>query len=201
MQNCRYTTPTTVRNVKGLHKINQFVEFNPFPEIPDTKKQTFLIFDFHPFFDGLIGYESLKNLKTDIITSTNELKFPSGKIQMKRKYPEVKSIYLNAHETKTVSLSINVAGDFYLDDDIRINSNVFIHSGLYSAGNGYTQVFITNQSSESCKIDLTNDILKPEINNFETGIPETSERDLHLKKKLFDQLRIDHLNADEKTIF
>lgn len=112
-ERCRITNPTTVRNVSGTHTVNRFVEFNPFPEIPNTFAQIFLIFDFHPFFDGLIGYETIKNWKTDIITSQDELRFPSGKVTMKRKYPEVKSIYLNAHESKVVSLATECDGVFF----------------------------------------------------------------------------------------
>lgn len=171
-KNCRSTKPTTVRNVSGSHIVDKFVEFNPFPQIPNTTKQTFLIFDFHPFFDGLIGYETLKNLHVDIITSTNELKFPTGRVAMNRKYPDVKSLYLNAHETKPVSLQTEVNGDFFLENDLAIASNVFIHSGLYTADSGYVQIFITNYSSEPCKVALTPDIIKPEINNFETGTPD-----------------------------
>ena len=199
LHNCRRTVPTTVRNVRGSHLIDRFVEFNPFPQIPNIPKQTFLIFDFHPFFDGLIGYESLKNLNADIITSRNELKFPTGTIAMMRKYPDVKSVHLNAHDTKPVSLSVNVTGDFYLDNDVHVASNVFIHSGLYTATNGYTQVFISNSSNEPCKVDMCPDIFEPEINNFETGTPETPEQTSNIKRKLFDQLRIDHLNTDEKS--
>lgn len=171
-ENCRLTRPTTVRNVSGSHVIDRYVEFNPFPQISGTTKQTFLIFDFHPFFDGLIGYESLKNLHVDILTSTNELKFPYGILQMRRKYPDTTSLNLNAHETKAVSVPSNAEGDFLLENDIEIEPNVFIHSGLYAAKNGHVQVFITNNTNELCKIELSPDILKPEINNFETGTPD-----------------------------
>lgn len=172
------------------------MEFNPFPDIPNTSKQTFLIFDFHPFFDGLIGYETLKNLKADIITSSNTLKFPSGKITMKRKYPEVKSLYLNSHETKLVSLSTSATGDFFLEKDLSIDQHSFIHSGLYRAENGYVEVCLTNLSPKPHRINLSPDLLEVEINNFECGTPD--EHPPTMKKELLEQLRLDHLNAEEK---
>ena len=167
LQNCRYTTPTTVRNVKGSHTIHQYVELNPFRSIPNTSKQIFLIFDFHPFFDGLIGYETLKNLNADIITSKNELKFPTGTIKMKRKYPDVRSMHLNAHETKIINLPTKLNGEFLLEDDLFIDKNVTIPSGLYLAENEYARVLVTNHSSEATQVQLNSYTLDPEINNFE----------------------------------
>lgn len=83
----KFTDPLTVHNINGVHTINQSVHFNPFYKIPNTQKLQFYVFDFHPFFDGLIGYEALQNLKANIITSTNEIQLPSGNIKMLRKYP------------------------------------------------------------------------------------------------------------------
>lgn len=198
-EKCRITQPTTVRNVSGSHVIDRFVEFNPFPNIPNTSKQIFLVFDFHPFFDGLIGYETLKNLKADIITSLNKLRFPSGEVPMKRKYPVVKSVYLNAHETKPVDLTTKSVGDFFSDRDLTIDPHCFIHSGLYRAENGYVKIFLTNRSSEPCRITLTADVLEMEVNNFECSTPDVPHNINPVERNaLFDQLRTDHLNADEK---
>lgn len=175
------------------------MELNPFPTIPNTQKQVFLVFDFHPFFDGLIGYESLKNLNADIITSTNELKFPFGKVKMKRKYPDSKSVYLNAHESKTINISTRVNGDFLLENDLVIEPNVVIHAGLYSADNENIHMLISNYSDEVHKIDLNSNILNPEINNFETGSPpEKYGSTYHLGETLRNQLRINHQNVEEK---
>lgn len=87
LEKCRFTDPIKVHNINGTHTINQFVEFNPFYKIPNTQKLNFYVFDFHPFFDRLIGYEALQHLKANIITTTNELQLPYGTIQMLRKYP------------------------------------------------------------------------------------------------------------------
>lgn len=50
-------------------------------------KIKFYVFDVHPLFDGLIGYEALQLLKANILSGTNELQFPKGKIKMLRKHP------------------------------------------------------------------------------------------------------------------
>lgn len=53
--------PATITNIMGKHVIKSYVNFNPFPDIIQT---TFIfhVFDFHKFFDGLIGYETLQQL-------------------------------------------------------------------------------------------------------------------------------------------
>lgn len=53
--------PTTITNIMGKHVIKSYVNFNPFPDIIQTTF-IFYVFDFHKFFDGLIGYETLQQL-------------------------------------------------------------------------------------------------------------------------------------------
>lgn len=198
LEKCRFTDPAKVHNINGTHNINQIVEFNPFFKIPNTEKLKFYVFDFHPFFDGLIGYESLQLLKADILTSTNEIRLPHGIIKMKRRYPDVKSVYLNAHESKPVNLPTRVNGDFFLENDLVVAPNVIIHSGLYSTKNENVQVLITNYSNESKRIDLDENIIRPQINNFETRTPFEEASKPSISEKLLKQLRIDHLNPDER---
>lgn len=187
-----------VRNVSGSHEINRFVKLNPFPQIEGLEKSTFYVFQFHNFFDGLIGYETLKNLKANILTGSNELQFPNGKIKMFRKYPDVKNINLNSQETRVIGLPIKTEdGDFFLENDLLIQQQVIIHSGLYHVSDNQTRVVITNYSNEPCKINLDQKILKPEINNFETGTPNLNQN--VMKKSLFEQLRISHLNNEEQS--
>lgn len=195
-QNCRVTTPTRVRNISGSFVVDRFVEFNPFIQIPGTSKLTFFVFDFHPFFDGLIGYESLQKLKANILTTTNVLQFPNGAVKMLRKYPETTALHLNAHETKIINIATSVQkGDFFLEDDIFIAPYVAIQSGLYTANEKHALVAITNMSAEPTRVNIPGEI-QTEICNFETNKPLVNKP---IKRDLFKQLRTDHLNNEEKT--
>lgn len=197
-EKCRTTTPLKVRNVSGSHKIDRFVEFNPFPQLSHPEKATFFVFHFHPFFDGLIGYETLKNLKANILTETNELEILNEKIKMYRKYPEIEQIHLNSNETKAINLPLTTHdGDFFLDNDLFIQNNVIIHSGLYNARHNQARVIITNYSSEPCKIKLDQHLLTPEMNNFETSTPDDTKH--QPASSLYEQLRISHLDSDERS--
>lgn len=197
IMHCAYGTPHKVRNVSGTHIINRFLKLNPFPFIKDTKPLIFHVFEFHPFFDGLIGYQSLQELKTDILTSTNELKFPSTSIQMYRKYPDTKLVSLNSNETKIITMPSSIEkGDFLLEHDIQIHENVKILSGLYTAEDYNTNVVVCNISPNQVEIKINKPLLT-EINNFEQIPPEAPTRN-SMSSELFSQLRIDHLNEEEK---
>lgn len=197
-EKCKTTTPMHVRNVRGSHEIDRFVNFNPFPQIKGTDKTTFYVFHFHTFFDGLIGYETLKDFKANILTESNELQFGDEKMKMFRKYPETRNITLNSNETKVMILPIHGSnGDFLLENDIFIQPRVVIHSGLYSVSDNQTLVVITNYSNEPAKVCINQKLLEPELNNFETGSPVFHESEI--KRSLFNQLRISHLNSEERA--
>ena len=117
---------------------------------------------------------------------------------MKCKYPDTISLHLNAHETKLIKIPTEVKGDFLLEEDLEINSHVIIHSGLYSAEDYRVIMPIMNHSSQPCSITISNDILKPEINNFEAITLESNKHDINQEKPLYNQLRTEHLNDDEK---
>lgn len=155
------------------------------------------MFEFHNFFDGLIGYETLRKLKADILTTENQLKFPTGIINMYRKYPDSAVLQLNCNETRVVNLPTDMNnGEFYLEDDIFLSSEVVVHAGVYSCSDSRVFVPVTNISNEPTKI-VVNDPLAVELNNFDTDV-EIPEIYNESKGRIFDQLRLDHLNNEEK---
>ena len=181
----------------GSHQINQFTEFNPFPHIKNSPKLTFYIFDFHSYFDGLIGYESLQHLKANILTHSNELQLPSTTIPMFRKYPDTTNISLNSNESKFISIPTNNnEGDFLIENDIEISESLIVHSGLYSSKQGQAYVAITNISSKPIKVKI-DEPFQVEIQNFETCFPDMIPKCKN-KQDLFKQLRLAHLNEEER---
>ena len=70
-----------------------------------------------------------------------------------------------------------------------------IQSRVYRAEEYHALVAISNVSSEATKINIS-DKLETEISNFETEAPLTNK---HMERDLFQQLRTDHLNKEEKT--
>lgn len=76
-----------ILTVNGTFTVNKYVNFNPFPLLKQSKSFQFFVFNFHNFFDGLIGYEALQILKAIIDTANNKLIFADCSIPMKRKFP------------------------------------------------------------------------------------------------------------------
>ena len=197
LENCRSTQPVRIKNVTGAHLTNKFVELNPFPSIPDSMKQIFYVFDFHTFFDGLIGYETLRTMGTNIQTAQNELKFSNGIIKMFRKYPKLTSIQLNSNETKIMSIPVDKCeGEFYLDQDVLLSPDVMIHSGIYNSFDNRMLAIVSNLSSKPAKV-IVSSPLEVELNNFTTNAiyPEKCTAS---NRRIFEQLRLDHLNYEEK---
>lgn len=198
LEKCKITKPVKVTNINGSKNINQLVEFNPFFNIPGSKKQVFYIFDFHKFFDGLIGYETLRSLNANILTTQNELKFPTGVVKMFRKYPDSSIVQLNSNETKVVNLPTNlINGEFYLEDDFALSTDVIVHAGIYQTFDNRAFVTVSNLSQGPSKVNVDGP-LQVELNNFSTEEPIHNEHVETPKRTVFDQLRLDHLNSEEK---
>lgn len=119
---------------------------------------------------------------------------------MYRKYPEI----FNKTITKQSILNVEIpvtenCGDFYFEDT-EILPKLFICSGLYKADDCKALVTIRNDSENDQEFVLQNPI-PIELNNFEII---TSEEINHQEfqptryRKLIDQLRLEHLNNEEK---
>ena len=186
-----------VQTVNGSYKIDKFINFNPFPNNPSCETSQFYVFNFHKYFDGILGYEFLQKCNATIDASSNTLRIGEKIINMKRKFPA--SVSINAHETKFVKIAnCNSTGDFLLPRDIELQPSVFINSGIYRANKQNALVAISNLTDN--EISLPYPHVNIELNNFETEMP--AKEHTRIKTKLFERLRLDHLNSEErKTVF
>lgn len=196
LKNC---TPTGVKSINGKHNINKCVEIEMF-----NQPLTFYALKFHPYFDGLIGYESLRNLKAEILTSSNTLKLPTTSVNMLRKYPDSFSRNLNAYEEIPLPLKTNVPnGDFFVEHPLPLTDEVMILPGLYTAKDNKATVLLKNCCEVPVKIS-PNRLIFSELNNFEVVQkvenyePGYVFDNTSIDPRLKNQLRIDHLNIEEK---
>lgn len=184
-----------IKNINGTHDVNEFTHFNPFAKFSKKlSSQKFFLFKFHNYFDGLIGFETLRSLNAIIDTASNSLIIRELIIPLCRKYPE--SIQINSNETKSMIISTcMVDGDFFLENEIEILPKIKILSGLYKSLNCEAKVLIHSYDDDSREVNIC-DMLNAEINNFE----EAPIKGEHKCKSDFldSQLRLDHLNSEEK---
>lgn len=96
--------PMNVKNVKVKFQIDQYMELNPFFGIEGTSNLLFMIYEFHDFFDGLIGYEPSSLLNAAISTNSNTFHLPFANIVMQKRFPETTMFQLHVNETKLIEL-------------------------------------------------------------------------------------------------
>ena len=203
-QKYRILTKThRVKNVSGAFDIKEYVKWNPFETLLKTvvPKQNFFIFQFHEFFDGLIGYESLRTLNPIINTTENSLQIGNETIIMQKKYPS-KTVNLNSYEEMTIDLFTNLGnGDYYIDSPSLLTGNIFVMPGLYSSKDNKTTVLIKNTSETTAQMSPTQTIFA-DLNNFDTCDfdPGKHNNDFepNINRRLRNQLRIEHLNSEER---
>lgn len=177
-----------------MHKLDKFIQFSPFKGRPP---QIFYLHKFHSFFDGLIGYESLCNLNINIITSANKLQFPNCTLPMRKKYPDSYTVSINAREQKDLTLPTDITeGDFYVENELPLTEEIIVLPGIYHAQSNKATVMVVNKSQDVAKIN-PNRPLFGEINNFELQ-PKNFFQDKNQKGPVLSQLRLDHLNLEEK---
>lgn len=68
IDNCKDENGVKVTNVTGTHQINKSASLDIFQI---KKRLKFFVFKFHEFFDGLIGYESLRDLNARLDIRSN----------------------------------------------------------------------------------------------------------------------------------
>lgn len=81
IENCKNEPTSTITNLSGKHTINKSASIDIFGI---KKKLKFFIFKFHKLFDGLVGYETLRDLRAVLNTANNTLKIGRKIIKMKK---------------------------------------------------------------------------------------------------------------------
>ena len=116
---------------------------------------------------------------------------------MYRKYPKSTPLQLNANESKFVCFpTTSKIGDFVIEEDIEIASNITINSGLYQAKDNYAYLLVTNAGNQDINFNI-HEPFQCEPSNFETPVFKTSQS-TELQPKLLQQLRLNHLNKEEQ---
>lgn len=189
-----------ITNISGTHFVDKFTLINPFMDYAKSLEwQKFYLFEFHEYFHGLIGYESLRSLGAVIDTVHDILKIGSHTIPLYKKFPE--TININAQEIRPIVIPTSISdGDFLIEEDVEILPNMHILSGIYRSKDHKAEIFVHNSNNDSKEINL-GDTFNVEVNNFELSHPEQDESamDHSTQNELFDQLRLEHLNKEERV--
>lgn len=194
IENCKDEPVSKVTNVKGTYTINKSASFDPFQV---NKKLKFYVFKFHKFFDGLIGYESLRDLNAKIDVRKNTLKIGRKTFNMKKRYPDDHKINLTEQEFQFIKLKTKKEGDFLVEEE-KLYENFSILPGLYRSNNRIAFVAVQNHSKNPLEIN-TNEL---KISNDLENEMENDPFDLTDLPKTVDPVnysfRDDHMSEEEK---
>lgn len=190
-------TPLSVKNVNGKHSIKQYVTFNPLPHVQSSFAEKFLVFNFHKFFNGIIGYEFLQKSRAIINSEKNTLNFSDASIKMQRHKLSTSQHEIQAHSTSFEKISVSTSNaDFLIEEDIEIQPNVFINAGIYTSKANDALVAISNYTKDNVSISCHE--MQTEPFNFHPA-SETRAQATVRKNFLFEKLKTDHLNEEEKN--
>lgn len=140
-----------VKNINGTHNITKSASFDVFGI---KKKIKFFIFKFHEYFDGLIGYETLRDLKAKLDIGKNQLKIGRKIVNLKKKFPSEHTLTLNEQEFQFIEINTKNDGDFVLSKEKCFN-NFSILPGAYRSLNNKAFVAIRNYKKSNLEINIT----------------------------------------------
>lgn len=192
-----------IKNESGKHKVNQYAFLNPLENfIHEVPKQNFFLFRFHDFFDGLIGFETLRFMGALIDTATNSIIINDHIKPLQKKFPTKEQLNFQEHETLVKEFPVRIKdGDFFIENDIPIAQDVILPSGVYNAQNGIATFLIIKLSNKPVNVKIDKEALFTEIHSFEQIPPESFKSNgqkMESKAAIKDKIRMGHLNSEEE---
>jgi hypothetical protein len=167
-ENCKIENGIQVTNIRGKHKIEKSASFDVFQI---KKKVKFFVFDFHDFFDGLIGYETLRDLNAKLDIGKNTLKVGRKTFQMEKKFSEGHKINISEHEFQMIKIRTEQNGDFLIEDE-KPHENFTVLPGLYKSSNNEAFIAVQNFTKSALEINSNEIIIK---NNYYEHIDLTKQ--------------------------
>lgn len=204
-ENCKIETGIQVTNIRGKHKIEKSASFDVFQI---KKRVKFYVFDFHDFFDGLIGYETLRDLNAKLDIAKNTLKIGRKTFPLEKKFSEMHKINISELEFQMVKIKTEQDGDFLIADE-RPHKDFSILPGLYRSANNVAFIAVKNRLK--IPLQINNNEINININYENTDPQKKSKQSVEMDNDPFDLvelpkyvdlsnyiIRDSHMNDEEK---
>lgn len=196
--------PNIIKTSCGQQQSKYEVHIPAFKEFQTDEKLIFTLFDFHPFFDGLISFRDLKNMGfnwnlQESFLYKNNIKIPV--YQCSPSEYNCFNITLNEYEALRTKIPTNAQenGTYYVPYQ-QINSHCFIPEGVTYVENGQAVVEIYNVNIEDTFITFQKPMEVVPIDNYEFYKIEINNLCIYPDKNQIESLlRLDHLNEEEKS--
>lgn len=201
-----FTSPSKIRTGIG-EKLVQFKANIPAPpELNSNEIITFTLFDFHPYFDGILGLSEIRKLNLLIDFKNHRLKNDVTLIPILYPNSQNKSftISVNSHEVIATRIPVTTYEGDIIIPECHVQ-NLYFPETLTTAEQGFAKTEIFNYSDENVTINL-NEPLKVipfpdsrkdsfEFFHIEEFLPR---KQLEKTADISKLIRVNHLNEEER---
>jgi hypothetical protein len=148
-----YHEPSKIKTSTGEKPIRFKAKTQAFPELNNDKIIEFLLFDFHEYFDGILGLKDLREMKLSINLVDKILTNGIMKIPFYYRQPDETShtVSVNSHEILKTKLPVNCNNGDVIILEQTIN-DLYIPETLTTAKDGFALMEIHNRTDS--RIDL-----------------------------------------------
>lgn len=178
---------TTAKNIFNTQEVKQKCTLNILGN--KLPPQTFYILNFHEFFDGILGSESMAKMKATINFDKDEIILNNIPFTYKKYFPTTKTI------NNVITCDTTKNGDWYVPKPQKLTKDLTIQPGLYRAENYKTQIIVSSDQSNFPKENIKLGLF---VHNFETIEPEKNNKRKFSIKELECLIRMNHMSQLEK---
>lgn len=195
--------PNIIKTSCGQQESKYEAHIPGFKEFNTKDKIIFTLFDFHPYFDGLISFRDLKNMGFNWNLQQNYLVKSNATLPVHQCSPSdynCFNITLNENEILKTRLPTNayMDGTYYIPYS-QLNYHCFIPEGIACVRNGHAMVEIHNVSQDDTYISLYQPIEVFSLEDFQFGETQMENSNFHAdRNEIVSLLRLEHLNEEEK---
>lgn len=193
---CNYD-PFEVTNIHATTRSDYSITLPCFQEFNEAGDITLFVYAFHKFFDGLIGYDLLEKLESNIDLKNRLLITRNSSNPLLMYDSRNSNLYediIPANSSKLVKVPINSAdGDVFIPE--QCISNCLISDCVTTVRNNRGVIEVANTSRHDVVFSMDRPISAELFNVQCTRTKQQSDR----VKEVLSRLRTDHLNPEEKA--
>lgn len=199
-----FHSEVNIKTAFATNKIKNQAIIPAFKEFNSSHKINFVLFDFHEYYDGILGLEDLLSMNLNLDLTNRRLINNFVTIPLKFRNPEDDEHVLTIEGKQRILKRIPVSvpdGDILLNET-SLSHNVYIPSMLTTSINGYATVEIINTNEQTVETKINKPIkAQPfpksvyEIYNLNFTQPSKQYTN---KPEINKLVRTDHLNDEER---
>lgn len=164
----------------------------------------FYVFNFHQYFDALLGMDNLQQLKMNINLSEGTIENKNTKIKLlfRSTQPEVHSITIPSETEQIVEIPVENMpdGDIFIPD-LKFG-DTFVPAGVSTVKNNKVTCSLINPTSKSVDIKIMSPIASANFDQFDeikySHFNTLNNIENRNSSDILNKIKTDHMNSEEK---